>query len=226
LQEQEFEPIGSSKTTKVNVRVVAATNRELEELVREGKFRADLFYRLNVVPLRVPALRERANDLTLLIAFFVEKCAKKLGKHIVSVSPEAMRQLTAYSWPGNVRELQNVIERAVILSPGNTLVLAEQLRAPASLPGSTRPVLRSNTAEGGRQEAQIPKSEIRNPKSEIREDGSLEDVERRHIESVLARTNWMIEGERGAARMLNLNPSTLRSRMQKLNIKRPARTSA
>jgi PAS domain S-box-containing protein len=225
LQEQEFEPIGSSRTIKVNVRVVAATNRDLEELVGEGKFRADLFYRLNVVPLRVPALRERADDLPLLVTFFVQKCAAKLGKHVKSVSDEAMRQLTGYTWPGNVRELQNVIERAVILSPGNTLVLAEKLRAPASLPGSSR-----------REEAH---SEIRNPKSEIRNEeslvtsaapgktgGSLEDVERRHIETILSQTNWMIEGERGAAKMLNLNPSTLRSRMQKLNIKRPARPSA
>jgi PAS domain S-box-containing protein len=207
LQEEEFEPIGSSRTIKVNVRVVAATNRDLEQHVREGKFRADLFYRLNVVPLRVPALRERMSDLPLLVTFFVQKCAAKLGKQIRSVSDEAMQQLTNYTWPGNVRELQNVIERAVILSPGNTLVLAEKLRAPASLQGSSP-----------REEAQISKSEIP-------AEGSLEDVERRHIESVLQRANWMIEGDRGAAKMLNLNPSTLRSRMQKLNIKRPARPS-
>src|SRR5204863_1218908 len=106
LQEQEFEPIGSSKTIKVNVRVVAATNRDLEELVREGKFRADLFYRLNVVPLRMPALRERASETHLLTMFFAQKCAKKLGKHITSVSEEAMHQLSNYSWPGNIRELQ------------------------------------------------------------------------------------------------------------------------
>jgi PAS domain S-box-containing protein len=214
LQEQEFEPIGSSRTLKVNVRVVAATNRDLEQHVREGKLRADLFYRLNVVPLRVPALRERMSDLPLLVTFFVQKCAAKLGKHLKSVSDEVMQQLKSYTWPGNVRELQNVIERAVILSPGNTLVLAEKLRAPASSPSSSQ-----------REEAQISKSEIRNQKSEIQPDGSLEEVERRHIESVLQRTNWMIEGERGAAKMLNLNPSTLRSRMQKLKIKRPASPS-
>ena len=211
LQEQEFEPIGSSKTTKVNVRVVAATNRDLEELVREGKFRADLFYRLNVVPLRVPALRERAGDLPLLVTFIVQKCAAKLGKHIKSVSDEAMQQLTSYVWPGNVRELQNVIERAVILSPGNTLVLAEKLRAPANLgaPAST-------PASSGNHQTNAPARTPALPAT-----GSLEGVERRHIESVLTRTNWMIEGERGAAKMLNLNPSTLRSRMQKLGIKRP-----
>jgi len=209
LQEQEFEPIGSSKTIKVNVRIVAATNRDLEQLVREGKFRADLFYRLNVVPLRVPALRERASDLPLLVTFFVQKCAKRLGKHIVSVSEEAMRQLTNYPWPGNIRELQNVIERAVILSPGQTLVLAGELRA--------TPAPAVHAAAPPTQPAGIILAPDNN--------GSLDDVERRHIESVLAQTSWKIEGERGAAEILDLNPSTLRSRMQKLGIRRPARAS-
>jgi formate hydrogenlyase transcriptional activator len=209
LQEQEFEPIGSSRTIKVNVRIVAATNRDLEELVREGKFRADLFYRLNVVPLRVPALRERVSDLPLLVTFFVQKCAKKLGKQITSVSEEAMRRLTNYSWPGNIRELQNIVERAVILSPGKTLVLADELRA---APAATA---RAAAAKSGPVEiAPTPDN-----------NGSLDDVERRHIESVLNQTNWMIEGERGAAKILDMNPSTLRSRMQKLNIKRPGRTA-
>ena len=212
LQEQEFEPIGSSKTIKVNVRVVAATNRDLEELVREGKFRADLFYRLSVVPLRVPALRERVSDLPLLVTFFVQKCAKKLGKQITSVSEEAMRRLTGYAWPGNIRELQNVIERAVILSPGKTLVLADELRA--------APTATARVAAAKSRPVEIA------PASATGNDGSLDDVERRHIESVLNQTNWMIEGERGAAKILDLNPSTLRSRMQKLGIKRPAIASA
>jgi formate hydrogenlyase transcriptional activator len=203
LQEQEFEPIGSSRTVKVNVRVVAATNRDLEEMVRQGKFRADLYYRLSVVPLRVPALRERTQDLQLLVPFFVQKCAKKLGKAITSVSEEAMRRLTRYSWPGNVRELQNVIERAVILSPDQTLELAEELRAAAVAPATaayTPPAIAGNAS-------------------------SLDDVERQHIESVLNQAKWMIEGEHGAARILGMNPSTLRSRMQKLGIQRPARSS-
>src|SRR5262249_59174522 len=119
--------------------VVAVRNRDWEEQVREGKFRADLFYRLNVVPMRIPPLRERVSDLPLLVTFFVQKCAAKLGKQIKSVSEEAMQQLTSYTWPGNVRELQNVIERAVILSPGNTLVLAEKLRAPTLPHSSGRP---------------------------------------------------------------------------------------
>jgi formate hydrogenlyase transcriptional activator len=204
LQEQEFEPIGSSRTVRVNVRVVAATNRDLEQMVREGTFRADLFYRLSVVPLRVPALRERAMDMPLLVTFFVQKCAKKLGKQISSVSEEVMRRLTNYSWPGNVRELQNVIERAVILSPGNALVLAEELpAAPAQVAVPT------------------PRRIVPTPTSMT----SLDDVERTHIESVLNQVRWMIEGERGAARMLGMNPSTLRSRMQKLGIQRPSKHS-
>jgi transcriptional regulator with GAF, ATPase, and Fis domain len=214
LQEQEFEPIGSSRTIKVDVRVVAATNRDLQELVREGKFRADLFYRLNVVPLRVPPLRERASDIQLLAVFFAQKFAKKMGKQIAGISDDVTKQLMSYPWPGNIRELQNVIERAVILSPGKTLVLAEELRAP-TLPAASvqradlippRSVPAGNSAE-----------------AEPVGNGALEDVERRHIESVLNQTNWMIEGERGAAKILNLNPSTLRSRMQKLGIKRPGR---
>jgi transcriptional regulator with GAF, ATPase, and Fis domain len=210
LQEQEFEPIGSSRTIRVNVRVVAATNRDLEEMVREGKFRADLYYRLSVVPLRVPALRERPMDLPLLVAFFIQKCAVKLGKQITSVSEEAMSRLTNYSWPGNVRELQNVIERAVILSPGDTLVLAEELRT-APTAAVHMPVAKPQPMD------RVPASS---------DSSSLDDVERRHIESVLNQVNWKIEGEHGAARILAMNPSTLRSRMQKLGINRPSKPSA
>jgi formate hydrogenlyase transcriptional activator len=209
LQEQEFEPIGSSRTISVNVRVVAATNRDLEEMVREGKFRADLYYRLSVVPLRVPALRERLMDLPLLVPFFVQKCAVKLGKQINSVSEEAMSRLTNYSWPGNIRELQNVIERAVILSPGNTLVLAEELR----------------TAPTAGIDIAVTKSPI-DPVPAYSNVSSLDDVERWHIESVLNQVNWKIEGEHGAAKILAMNPSTLRSRMQKLGINRPSRPPA
>ena len=209
LQEQEFEPIGSSRTVRVNVRVVAATNRDLEEMVREGKFRADLFYRLSVVPLRVPALRERAMDLPLLVTFFVQKCAKKLGRQIHSVSEDVIRRLANYSWPGNVRELQNVIERAVILSPGDTLVLAEELRA-ASAAAAHGSATKSTPIEIAPATGSA---------------GSLDSVERQHIESVLNQAQWTIEGERGAARILGMNPSTLRSRMQKLGIQRPSRSS-
>jgi transcriptional regulator with GAF, ATPase, and Fis domain len=215
LQEQEFEPLGSSTTIRVNVRVVAATNRDLAELVREGKFRADLYYRLNVVPLCVPALRDRAGDIPLLAMFFVQKLSQKMAKQIRKISEETLNQVVRYSWPGNIRELQNVIERAVILSPGDTLVLAEELRTPVP----------SSVSKG--QSAQ--KLAVRDETGAVAaaEEGldSLEDVGRRHIEAVLSAANWLIEGERGAAKLLGVSPSTLRSRMQKLGVKRPERSA-
>jgi transcriptional regulator with GAF, ATPase, and Fis domain len=177
------------------------------------------------VPLRVPALRERVSDLPLLVTFFVQKCAQKLGKQITSVSEETMRRLTNYSWPGNIRELQNIIERAVILSPGKTLVIADELRAPLSPPGNSRPEEAQNKRPEARNAKPEPSESLVTSAATGKSNGSLDDVERRHIESVLNQTNWMIEGERGAAKILDLNPSTLRSRMQKLNIKRPGRTA-
>src|SRR6478736_956191 len=207
LQEQEFEPLGSSATLKVDVRVVAATNRDLAELVREGKFRADLYYRLNVVPLHAPALRDRASDIPVLAMFFVQKLAARMGKQITTIGEEALSKLANYPWPGNIRELQNVIERAVILSPSSTLLITEELRAPApSSIGSPSPARRSQEKDATVDAAGL---------------SSLEDAGRRHIEAVLATTNWMIEGERGAAKLLGVSPSTLRSRMQRLGVKRP-----
>jgi transcriptional regulator with GAF, ATPase, and Fis domain len=209
LQEQEFEPVGSSQTVRVNVRVIAATNRDLALMVGDGKFRSDLFYRLNVLPLSIPALRERHGDIPLLVAFFVQRFAKKLSKPVKRVSEETMRRLIHYPWPGNIRELQNVLERAVVLSQGETLELAPDF-APS-------PPALGNSSDGSRFEA-VPASKGGENSA------SLVEIERRHIESVLAQTNWLIEGERGAARILNLNPSTLRSRMQKLGIKRRTTT--
>jgi len=202
LQEQEFEPIGSSVTVKVDVRIIAATNRDLEERVREGKFRADLFYRLNVFPITVPPLRKRGADISLLTIFLMEKFARKLGKEVNRISEETMRRLTNYAWPGNIRELQNVIERAVILSPGPTLALdREQLLVPLAAAPPSEPASSASSTESA----------------------SLSDVERRHIQSVLEQTGWVIEGARGAARILSLHPNTLRFRMQKLGIVRPHR---
>jgi transcriptional regulator with GAF, ATPase, and Fis domain len=204
LQEQEFEPVGSGQTIRVNVRVIAATNRDLGAMVREGKFRSDLFYRLNVLPLSVPALRERRGDIPLLVAFFVQRFAKKFSKPVTRVSEETMRRLIDYPWPGNIRELQNVVERAVVLAQGDALEThgfapAVDLASVAAPESTSEP----------------------SPSPNAQDHASMTQVERRHIESVLTQTGWMIEGERGAANILNLSPSTLRSRMQKLGIKRP-----
>jgi len=202
LQEQEFEPIGSSVTVKVDVRIIAATNRDLEARVREGKFRADLFYRLNVFPIIVPPLRQRGSDISLLAIFLMEKFARKLGKEVNGISEETMRRLINYAWPGNIRELQNVIERAVILSSGPTLTLdREQLLVPLAAAAPSDPSSSASSTESA----------------------SLSDVERCHIQSILEQTGWVIEGARGAARILSLHPNTLRFRMQKLGIVRPHR---
>jgi len=208
LQEQEFEPIGSGKTVKVNVRVIAATNRDLSVAMREGKFRSDLYYRLSVLPMRIPSLRERANDVPLLATFFLQRFAKKFNKPVKQIPDATMRRLCDYPWPGNIRELQNIIERAVVLSNGNVLTLA-----PDFDPAATAPAPTAHPASTGDSST----SALRTPRV------ALKDVERRHIESVLEQANWMIEGERGAAKILNMNPSTLRSRMQKLGIKRPGK---
>jgi PAS domain S-box-containing protein len=210
LQEEEFEPLGSSKTVKVDVRVIAATNRDLAAMVREGKFRSDLFYRLNVVPVTMPALRERPEDIPLLAMFFLEKSARKLGRPIKQVAEETMSRLCSYPWPGNIRELQNVIERAVVLATGNILRVDE-----SALPSSTpRPLANPTQPVASNSNAPQP------PPRPRPEGASLEEVEREHIIGVLQQTNWRIEGNGGAAKVLNLEPSTLRSRMKKLGIVR------
>ena len=219
LQEQEFEPIGSSKTVKVDVRIIAATNRDLSAAATEGKFRRDLYYRLNVFPIAVPPLRERTTDIPLLVSFFLQRFAKKFGKPVKKVSEDTMLRLAGYAWPGNIRELQNVIERAILLSPGDTLMLAPDFG----------PVAGEVTRLTPKPAVQIVATEkdqslLTSTATKEGSGASLEDVERRHIESVLNQTNWMIEGDRGAAKILNLNPSTLRSRMKNLGIKRPAKS--
>src|ERR671919_252264 len=190
LQEGEFERVGSSQTIKVDARVIAATNRDLKEAVKNGAFRSDLFYRLNVFPLEVPALRERKGDIPLLINFFLSKFGKKLGKEVRGVSQRTMESLTNYRWPGNVRELQNVVERAVVLATGPMVRVDESM-------------VRSDDV--------MEKSII----------DTLENVERNHIVRALNETKWVIHGKKGAAEILGINPSTLRSRMEKLGIERP-----
>ncbi len=212
LQEQEFEPLGSSKTMKVDVRVIAATNRDLAAMAREGAFRSDLFYRLNVVPLTMPPLRDRAADIPLLAMFFLEKCARKLGRPIKQIAEETMARLCAYPWPGNIRELQNVIERAVVLTNGPVLHVDD-----GALPRES-----ARTAPSPMSPAPLPARTLEGPSPAGSDAGSLEEVERQHIISVLKQANWRIEGNGGAAKVLNLEPSTLRSRMKKLGITRTA----
>ena len=208
LQEQEFEPIGSTKTVKVNVRVIAATNRDLDADVRAGRFRADLYFRLHVFPIYVPALRDRSEDIPALTSALVQQCARRIGKRIDDIPPDVTERLRRYAWPGNIRELQNIVERAVILSPGHSLRVDTNMLpplAPGAIPRADLPT-RSEERVSGREAA-----------------GTLDELERQHIESVLRQTNWIIEGGRGAATILNLHPNTLRSRIQKLGLKRPGR---
>ena len=192
LQEGEYERVGGTKTLYVDVRVIAATNRELEKLMDEKLFREDLYYRLNVFPLVLPPLRTRSGDLPLLVGHFVEKYSAKLGKTIDMIPHNVMAAVEAYEWPGNVRELENVIERALILTQGTTLHV--------------------NDALGGRRKAAGQRMRMR----------TMEDVERDHIRQTLEQSHWRVEGQSGAAVRLGLNPSTLRSRMRKLGIEKPS----
>jgi formate hydrogenlyase transcriptional activator len=196
LQEQEFERVGGTQTMRVNVRIVAATSRDLPRMVAAREFRADLFYRLNVFPLRVPALRERLEDIPLLVRRFVEVYSSRTSKRITDVPPETMEVLLGYPWPGNVRELQNVIERAVILSPGRSLLpCLDEL-----------PPLDEMTEEF---------------EAEKHDDlATLKDVEREHIKRTLASTNWVLGGPKGAGAKLGLPRTTLIAKMQKLGISR------
>ena len=195
LQEREFERLGGSKTFRTDARLIAATNRDLEAMVREQKFRPDLYYRLNVFPIRVPPLRERADDVPLLVRHFVHEFGRRMGKTIETIPSETMDALVRYHWPGNIRELQNVVERAVILTPGSVLNVAvgelasRSTQAPAS-------------SSGGRKDMQ----------------SVLDETERQHIIQALEETNWVIAGPNGAAARLGMNRSTLHARMQKLGV--------
>jgi formate hydrogenlyase transcriptional activator len=205
LQEREFEPVGSNRSVRVDVRVIAATNRNLEESIRAGEFRSDLFYRLNVFPIEVPPLRERLSDIPQLAMFFLARFSKKLGKAFKGISQTTLDQLANYSWPGNIRELQNVIERAAILSRNSILELEPDMLS--SLTG------RESSAAPSAPAAPIAASAPANAPT-------LEDVGRAHIISVLNQTGGIVEGPRGAAKILGLHPNTLRHRMQKLGLKR------
>jgi transcriptional regulator with GAF, ATPase, and Fis domain len=202
LQEGEFERLGSGKTIKVDVRVIAATNRDLWLAVQRGRFRADLYYRLAVYPIRLPPLRERREDIVLLAETFLREVGRRLGRIFDPISPEVLEAFGRYEWPGNIRELQNVIERAAVVSTGRRFQLPEEWSV------SFAPVPSMGVSVG--------KPAM---KSALRE-ATLEELERVHILQVLQQTRWRVEGTKGAASILGLNPSTLRSRMQKLGIRR------
>jgi PAS domain S-box-containing protein len=202
LQEGEFERVGSSKTLNVDVRIIAATNRELEASVNNKEFRADLYYRLNVFPIYSPPLRDRKEDIPVLVNHFSKKYGTKFGKKISVIPKSVMDALLAYDWPGNVRELENIIERGLIISTTDTFEIGDWLpktstKQTALPPSSIQPHIQNTNAKK-----------------------SLEDVERQHITEILNRTNWKIRGEDGAAKILKLNPTTLEARMKKFCIVR------
>jgi len=201
LQEQEFERLGATRTIRVDVRVVAATNSDLSRLVADRAFRSDLYYRLNVFPIQIPALRERREDIPLLVRYFVQKFSRRMNKTVLYVPSDAMDALVSYAWPGNIRELENLIERAVLLSP------AKDLRVPLS---------ELRNAQGA------PVAEQAAPVSLTTASiSTLEEMERQHIMRALRQTEWRIAGARGAANILGMKRTTLQARMRKLGIRRP-----
>ena len=196
LQDQEFERLGSSTTITTDARVIAATNRDLDQLIEQGEFRPDLYYRLGVFPIRAPALRERRGDIPLLVWFFISELQHRLGREFDEVSAHTMDALTAYDWPGNVRELKNIVERAMILSPTSVLELGDWFPGNFVSTTSASP-LKEQSGE------------------------TLDEVQRAHILEVLQSCNWKVHGKDGAAERLGLKRTTLQSRMKKLGIERP-----
>jgi PAS domain S-box-containing protein len=190
LQEGEFERVGGSKTLKVDVRVIAATNQDLEQALEQQRFRPDLYYRVNVFPIRMPCLRERTEDIPLLARHFAMMYSARMGKKIDEIPPSVLQALSAYHWPGNIRELQNVMERAVIISRGTSLEIGEWPPKPIGSEGASRIL-------------------------------TLEELEREHILEILRSTGWRVSGEKGAAKILGMKPTTLQARMTKFGIKRP-----
>jgi formate hydrogenlyase transcriptional activator len=196
LQEHEFDRIGGKSPMRVDVRIIAATNRDLMKAVREKAFREDLYYRFSVFPIQLPPLRERPEDIPLLAKYLLDKYAARIGRRFDGIEPDTLKRIMAYAWPGNVRELQNVIERAVILAPGPPLEVDPDVLG------------QSRTEPAGKASA------------------ALDDVQREHILNVLRQTKWVIEGPRGAAALLGLHPNTLRSRLRRLGLSRSTHESS
>jgi formate hydrogenlyase transcriptional activator len=193
LQEQEFERLGGTRTIRVDVRLVAATNRDLDRMVADGRFRDDLYYRLNVFPVLLPPLRQRRDDIPRLVRHFTQRFAVRMGRRIETIPTRVLETLSRYPWPGNVRELQNVIERAVILSPGASL----QVPLGDLPPPAAQPAVATSAAM------------------------TLEEAEREHILAALRDTGWVVGGPRGASARLGMKRSTLQKKMKNLAIFRP-----
>jgi transcriptional regulator with GAF, ATPase, and Fis domain len=220
LQESEFERLGSSKTISVDVRLVAATSRNLQECVQKGSFRADLFYRLNVFPIAVPALRSRKEDIVPLAAAFLAKVGQRLGKEFAPISAAVAESLLIHRWPGNVRELENVIERAAISSESDVLQL------PDGWDGGVEPMSSGRSATPRSAGSGQVKSYDPTPGLGSSDLVSIRELERAHILLALERSKWRIEGPEGAAVALGIKPSTLRFRMKKYSISRDIGTTA
>ena len=204
LQEQEFEPVGSCKTLKVDVRVIAATNRDILQDVQARRFRSDLFYRLNVFPVALPPLRDRPEDIAPLATHFMQRMARKLGKPLQRIAAATLEKLEAYSWPGNIRDLQNTIERASVLATGNELAVDWDLGPPLSTAGAN-------------EAAWTAAARLSEDRDQC-EAQSLEAIQREHIIAMLRKSYGVVEGPNGAAQLLEMNPSTVRFRMKKLGI--------
>ena len=207
LQEGEFERLGSGKTIKVDVRVIAATNRNLAEAMQRGRFRHDLYYRLNVYPITLPPLRERRGDIELLAEAFLQEASRRLGRLYDPISDEVLESLKRHDWPGNIRELKNVIDRAAVVSTGSWLELPE------------------HWAVSIRRFSGAAPAEVSRPFKRALGERTLEEHQRSHILQVMQQTGWRVEGPKGAAKILGLNPSTLRSRLLKLGIRKERRTT-
>lgn len=219
LQEQEFERLGSGRTHRINVRLVAATHRDLSQMVARDEFRSDLYYRLNVFPVLVPPLRERRDDIRQLVTHFVGVFSRRMGKRIDQIPEATMTAFHTYHWPGNVRELQNLVERAVIRSDEGVLP------NPLSMPQASG----NSVLKFGTDLLSIDTSDARigpGAFAETKANDSLEEIQRRHILSVLERTNWVISGVSGAGAILEIHPNTLRSLMNRLGIRRATQATS
>jgi PAS domain S-box-containing protein len=213
LQEREFERLGGSETLQADVRLIAATNRDLRASVRAGKFREDLFFRLNVVPVHVPALRDRKDDIPLLVDAFLRQLEGRWGRPLGGVTESSLERLCGYHWPGNIRELENTVERAAILSDGEHIEVPEELLCfLVDAEAASEPEAAPESAEEAPASAAAPPTEV--------SPGSLRQVEREHILRALDRTRWRLAGPGGAGALLGIHPNTLRHRMKKLDIQR------